>query len=112
MRQFGGWGYALGLGDGNPIKLDYDDHCTTINVINSLSNEKKKEIISWNVKFCSHFGKYLVPQRLNIELSFLRIHTENLKHKFMKNILCMNVHSTIINNSQEVERTYMSINKM
>ena len=31
----------LGLWDGNPIKLDCDDYCTTINVINSLSNEKK-----------------------------------------------------------------------
>lgn len=38
----GGWGDALGLWDGNPIKLDCDDHCTTRNVINSLS--KKKEI--------------------------------------------------------------------
>ena len=27
--------------DRNPIKLDCDDHCTTINVINSLSNKKK-----------------------------------------------------------------------
>ena len=26
--------------DGNPIQLDCDDHCTTINVINSLSNKK------------------------------------------------------------------------
>ena len=25
---------------GNPIKLDGDDHCTTTNVINSLSNKK------------------------------------------------------------------------
>ena len=31
----------LGLWDGNPIKLDCDDHCTTISVINSLSNKKK-----------------------------------------------------------------------
>ena len=30
----------LGLWDGNPIKLDCDDHCKTINVINSLSNKK------------------------------------------------------------------------
>ena len=30
----------LGLWDGNPIKLDCDDLCTTINVINSLSNKK------------------------------------------------------------------------
>ena len=37
-RQFGGWRDTLGLWDGNPIKLDCDDHCTTINVINSLSN--------------------------------------------------------------------------
>ena len=28
----------LGVRDGNPIKLDRDDHCTTTNVINSLSN--------------------------------------------------------------------------
>ena len=37
-----GVGDALGLWDGNSIKLDCDDHCTTINVINSLSNKKKK----------------------------------------------------------------------
>ena len=35
-------GDALVLWDGNPIKLDCDDHCTTINVINSLSNKKLK----------------------------------------------------------------------
>ena len=29
-----------GGGDGNAIKLDWDDHCTTINGINSLSNKK------------------------------------------------------------------------
>ena len=38
---FGGWGDALGLWDGNPITLDCNDHCTTISVINSLSNKKK-----------------------------------------------------------------------
>ena len=32
----------LGVWGGNPIKLDCDDHCTTINVINSLSNKKLK----------------------------------------------------------------------
>ena len=31
------------LWDGNSIKLDYDDHCTTTNVINSLSNKKIKQ---------------------------------------------------------------------
>ena len=36
----GGREGMLGLWDGNPIKLDCDDHCTTINVINSLSNKK------------------------------------------------------------------------
>ena len=36
----GGQGGVLGLWDGNPIKLDCDDHCKTINVINSLSNKK------------------------------------------------------------------------
>ena len=35
-----GVGDALGAWDGNTIKLDCDDHCTTINVINSLSNKK------------------------------------------------------------------------
>ena len=39
-RQFGGWGDALELWDGNPIKLDCNDHYTTTNVINSLSNKK------------------------------------------------------------------------
>ena len=40
--SFVGGGDAVGLWDGNPIKLDCDDHCTTINVINSL---KKINII-------------------------------------------------------------------
>ena len=40
-----GMGAYAGLWDGNPIKLNCDDHCTTINVINSLNNKKisKKE---------------------------------------------------------------------
>ena len=29
-----GWEDVLGLWDGNPIKLDCDDHCTTVSVIN------------------------------------------------------------------------------
>ena len=37
-----GVGDVLGLWDRNPIKLDCDDHCTTTNVINSLSNKKIK----------------------------------------------------------------------
>ena len=41
--SLGGGGDALGLWDGRPIKLDCDDHCTTINVVNSLSNNKKKK---------------------------------------------------------------------
>ena len=32
----------LGLWDGNPVKLDCDDHYTTTDVINSLSNNNKK----------------------------------------------------------------------
>ena len=39
-REAGGWEDALGLWDRNAIKLGCDDHCTTINVINSLSNIK------------------------------------------------------------------------
>ena len=34
----------LGCGDGNPIKLDCYNHCTTINVINSLSNKKFNDL--------------------------------------------------------------------
>ena len=42
-RQVGGWRYALGLWVGNPTKLDCVHHCKTINVIDSLSNNNKKE---------------------------------------------------------------------
>ena len=38
-RDWGVGGYA-GVWDGNTIKLDCDEHCTTVNVINSLSNNK------------------------------------------------------------------------
>ena len=41
-RQFGGWGDVLRVWDGNAIKFGCDDHCTSINVINSLSNKKKR----------------------------------------------------------------------
>ena len=37
----GGRGDVLRLWDGNPIKLDCDDHCKTTNVIKSLNNLKK-----------------------------------------------------------------------
>ena len=43
--SLGGEGDALGVWDGNPIKLEWDDHCTTINVINSLRNKKEKKRI-------------------------------------------------------------------
>ena len=43
MRQVGEWGDVLGVWDGNVIKLGCDYHCTTINVINSLSNIKENE---------------------------------------------------------------------
>ena len=33
---FGGWGDALGLWDGNPVKLDCDDHYTTTDVIKKI----------------------------------------------------------------------------
>ena len=38
VEKYGGWGDVLELWDGKPIELECDDHCTTINVINSLSN--------------------------------------------------------------------------
>ena len=40
MRQVGGWRVVPGVWDGNAIKLGCDDHCTTTNIINSLSNKK------------------------------------------------------------------------
>ena len=40
MREVGGgWGNALGVWDGNAIKLDCDDRCTTINVIKFIRNK-------------------------------------------------------------------------
>ena len=36
-----GLGGCTGVWDGNDIKLDCDNHCTTINVINPLTNLKK-----------------------------------------------------------------------
>ena len=36
-------GNVLGLWDGNPVKLDCEDHYTTTDVINSLKNKKQKE---------------------------------------------------------------------
>ena len=48
--------WVLGLCDGNPIKLNCDDPCTTINVINSLSNLKKKKAL-WNcLEILTSFG--------------------------------------------------------
>ena len=43
----------LGLWDGNRIKLDCDDHCTTMNVINSLSNKKKEMKNCVHTKTCT-----------------------------------------------------------
>ena len=40
-----GVGNALGVWDGNLIKLDCDDHCPTTNVMNSLSNRRSKQTI-------------------------------------------------------------------
>ena len=37
--SLGGLGDALEVWDGNPVKLDCDDHCTPINARNSLSNK-------------------------------------------------------------------------
>ena len=47
----GGVGDVLEVWDGNPIKLDYDDHCATINVINSLSNNNTK--LTWGIIKCA-----------------------------------------------------------
>ena len=38
-----GCGGMLEVLDGNVIKLGCDDHCTTINVINSLNNVNNKK---------------------------------------------------------------------
>ena len=43
--QFGGWGDAMGLWDGKPIKLDCDDHRTTTNVIKFIDRKKDYQII-------------------------------------------------------------------
>ena len=41
MKQAGGWGDALGVWNGNAIKLDCDDRCTTIHIIKFIENLKK-----------------------------------------------------------------------
>ena len=46
----GVWGDALGLWDGNPIKLDCDDHCTTTIVKNSLRKINKIRVEKQNKK--------------------------------------------------------------
>ena len=38
-------GDALGVWDGDAIKLGCDDHCTTIHVINSLGNKKLEAMV-------------------------------------------------------------------
>ena len=65
-----GWGDTLGVWDGNPIKLDCDDHCTTINVINSLSNKKiKKSIYAMSI---TKIHSLLIAKEINeqFELHF------------------------------------------
>ena len=37
-------GGALGVWDGNAVKLGCGDHCTTTTVINSLSNKKIRQL--------------------------------------------------------------------
>ena len=46
-----GWGDALGVWDGNPMLLDCEDHCTTITVINSLSNKKMPSVYIARVSY-------------------------------------------------------------
>ena len=41
--EFGGWEDALGVWDGNGIKLDCDDHSTTVNVIKFIEQKEKKK---------------------------------------------------------------------
>ena len=64
VSKGGRWGDMLGLWDGNPINLGCDDHCTTINVIKSLSNEKRNNnnnmaINIWYINLICLYGNYL-----------------------------------------------------
>ena len=45
-KQVEGWGDGLGVWDGNAIKLDCDDPCTTANVIKFT--ELRKKVIPFN----------------------------------------------------------------
>lgn len=67
----------LGLWDGNSIKLDCDDRCTTTNVINSLSNKKRKRncleihlISKYSLSLESHSQTRVQIPRLKSELHF------------------------------------------
>ena len=72
----GDGGNALGLWDGNPIKLDCDDHGTTINVINSLSNKKNSCCHLTDISGCV-MEKYVNTWRIMQQMSMLF-----LKHFF------------------------------
>ena len=50
-------GDGLGVWDGNAIKFGCNDHCTTINVINSLSNKKKKLWYIYTMEYYSAIKK-------------------------------------------------------
>ena len=41
MRRAWGWGDVLRVWDRNAVKFGCEDCCTTINVINALSNKKR-----------------------------------------------------------------------
>ena len=72
-----GEGDMMGLWVGNPIKLDCDDHCITINVINSLSNLKKRNlkfrlpsapqtmVSQWTSNFSAFFAVYSTRNETN-----------------------------------------------
>ena len=59
-----GWGDVLGLWDGNPVKMDCDDHCTITGVINSLSNKKRKNKISEYIKEIAYYNMNLEGKSL------------------------------------------------
>ena len=81
--RLGSGGDAPGLWDGNPVKLDCDDHCITINVINSLSNnnDNKGTHLSHEYTYSCH-PSLLQAQTIFNSISFINDNTQNSLSNF------------------------------
>jgi len=85
-----GGGDGLGLWDRNPIKMDCDDHCTTINVINSLSNKK----IKIKKKRILHHNGRLTVLMIYLIQSYKKSASSHINHQ--DDVWCMDLYPLIL----------------